>query len=167
MKYIDCYNDNKNKIFSYFYYSTWNNRELSDDLTSETFLKGFEKFDSYNDEFKFSTWIFTIARNILIDYYRKNNIDISLDEISEITHNEFLKIEEDFSEKIDLDLNMLIVREKLYLLNVVIRDIIVMKYLWDYSTKEISNITWKNEANIRKIISRWLKKLKTLLINYI
>jgi len=167
MKYIDCYNDNKNKIFSYFYYSTWHNRELSDDLTSDTFLKWFEKFDSYNDEFKFSTWIFTIARNILIDDYKKKNIDISLDETSEITHTEFLKIEEDFSAKIDLSLNMVIVKEKLLLLNISMREIIIMKYLWDYSTKEISDITWKNEANIRKIISRGLKKLKTLLINNI
>ena len=167
MKYIDFYNDNKDKIFSYFYYNTWNNRELSDDLTSDTFLKWFENFDNYNDEFKFSTWIFTIARNTLIDYYRKNNIDVSLDEISEITHNEFLKIEEDFSKKVDLELNMVVVREKLLLLNEAIRDIIVMKYLWDYSTKEISDITWKNEANIRKVLSRWLKKMEKLLINYI
>jgi DNA-directed RNA polymerase specialized sigma24 family protein len=38
-----------------------------------------------------------------------------------------------------------------------------MKYLSEFSTKEISNITGKSEPNIRKIISRWLGKLETLL----
>jgi DNA-directed RNA polymerase specialized sigma24 family protein len=38
-----------------------------------------------------------------------------------------------------------------------------MKYLSELSTKEISNITGQQETNIRKIISRWLKKLESLL----
>ena len=80
MKYIKFYNENKDKIFSYFYYNLNQNTELSEDLTSETFLKGFEKFDTYNEEYQFSTWIFTIARNLLIDFFRKKKIEITIDE---------------------------------------------------------------------------------------
>ena len=53
MKYIKFYNGNKDKIFSYFYYNLNQNLELSEDLTSETFLKWFEKFETYNEEYQF------------------------------------------------------------------------------------------------------------------
>ena len=41
MDYIEFYNKYRDKIFSYFYYNLRNDRELAEDLTSETFLKWF------------------------------------------------------------------------------------------------------------------------------
>ena len=163
MSYINHYEDFKDKVFSYFYYNLNKNRELAEDLTSETFLKWFDKFDSYNPDYKFSTWIFTIARNTLTDYFRKNKVDISLDEIGEIDYTEFLKYEQDFDRKIDNEDILLEAQDAIWKLPLVQKDIIIMKYLSEFSTKEISSITWKTEVNIRKIISRWLKKIfKTL-----
>lgn len=164
MKYIEHYNLNKDKIFSYFYYNLSKNRELAEDLTSDTFLKWFEKFETYNDEFAFSTWIFTIARNTLFDYYRKNKINVTLDESTEITHTEFLQYEQDFSKKIDIDNQMEDVYTLLNTLSESSREIVIMKYLQELTTKEISEISWKTQANVRKIISRSLQKLTTLLL---
>ena len=163
MKYIKFYNENKDKIFSYFYYNLNQNTELSEDLTSETFLKGFEKFDTYNEEYQFSTWIFTIARNLLIDFFRKKKIEITIDETTEITYSEFTQYEQDFAKKIDTDEKMKQIYQVMDQLKVDQRDIIIMKFLSELSTKEISNITGQQETNIRKIISRWLKKLESLL----
>lgn len=163
MKYIKFYNENKDKIFSYFYYNLNNDKEVAEDLTSETFLKWFEKFDTYNEEYQFSTWIFTIARNTLIDFFRKNKVEITIDETTEMTYSEFMQYEQDFANKIDTQNKMKQVYEVMDQLKEEQREIIVMKYLSEFSTKEISNITGKSEPNIRKIISRWLGKLETLL----
>jgi len=164
MKYIKFYNGNKDKIFSYFYYNLNQNLELSEDLTSETFLKWFEKFETYNEEYQFSTWIFTIARNTLIDFFRKNKIEITIDETTEITYSEFTQYEQDFAKKIDTDEKMKQVYRVMDQLSEDQREVIVMKYLSEFSTKEISHITGRWEASIRKVISRWLKRLESLLL---
>ncbi|QFR38927.1 RNA polymerase sigma factor [Candidatus Gracilibacteria bacterium 28_42_T64] len=163
MNYIDCYNQYKNKIFSYFYYNLGKDRELAEDLTSETFLKGYDKIDSYDDTFSFSTWIFKIARNKLIDHYRKDTSDVSINGDENLDIEEFIKYEGDFTRKIDTEFDMKQVYMALDKIPETYKDYIVMKYLNEFSTKEISNITGKSEANIRKIISRGLERLINIL----
>ena len=166
MNYTWYYDMYKDKIFSYFFYNLWKDTQKAEDLTSDTFLKGFEKFDLYDENYNFSTWIFTIARNTLYDFYRKQKIDISLDESDEIGLSEFTKYEQDFTKSIDTQQKMVYVYDILEKLQVAQRECIIMKYMQELSTKEISELTWKSEANIRKTISRWLgyiqKSMKTL-----
>ncbi len=163
MNYLEQYNKHKHKIYSYFIYHI-NDQDIAEDLTSETFLTGYEKIDSYNSEFEFSTWIVTIAKNKMIDYYRNNKIDISIDEISEESHCDFLKYEEDFVTEMDSEDKLNKVHKVLHRLPIIQKEIILMRYLSDLSTKEISTLTWKEEANIRKILSRWLKMIKELIL---
>ncbi|MQA89864.1 MAG: sigma-70 family RNA polymerase sigma factor [Gemmatimonas sp.] len=55
-------------------------RELAEDLAQETFVKVFNRLESYNPKYKFSSWIFKIASNLAIDTLRKKGLDtISLD----------------------------------------------------------------------------------------
>ena len=160
MNYTQYYNMYKDKIYSYFYYNLGKDIQAAEDLTSDTFLKWYEKFDSYDDTYNFSTWIFTVARNTLYDYYRKQKIDISLDVEGEIDTSEFLKYEEDFDAHIDNEFKMNHIYDLLDKLPSAQRECIVMKYMQELSTKEISELTGKNEANIRKIISRGLSFLQ-------
>ncbi len=163
MEYIDFYEQYKDKIFSYLFYNLGKDTSLAEDLTSDTFLKGFEKFESYNTSYEFSTWIFTIARNTLYDYYRKQKIDVGLDETSELTFEEFLRYEEDFDTKIDTDIKMQQVYELIEKIPKNQKEIIIMKYIQELSTQEISDMTGKSQANIRKTLSRWLHTLGNML----
>jgi RNA polymerase sigma-70 factor, ECF subfamily len=55
-------------------------RELAEDLAQETFVKVLNHIDRYRAEFKFSSWLFTIANNITIDHLRKKQLDtVSID----------------------------------------------------------------------------------------
>ncbi|HUE96603.1 MAG TPA: sigma-70 family RNA polymerase sigma factor [Longimicrobiaceae bacterium] len=55
-------------------------RELAEDLAQETFVKVFNRLDSYNPKYKFSSWIFKIASNLSIDHLRKKELHtVSLD----------------------------------------------------------------------------------------
>ena len=50
------------------------NKELAKELTIEAFGKAFNKLHSYTPKFAFSTWLYSIAKNNLIDYLRKKKL---------------------------------------------------------------------------------------------
>ncbi len=55
-------------------------REMSEDLAQETFIKVLNHIDRYRPEFKFSSWLFKIANNLTIDHLRKRQLKtISID----------------------------------------------------------------------------------------
>ncbi len=49
-------------------------RELALDFTQEVFIKAYSSLDSYQPRFKFSTWLFKIASNTVIDFWRKKKL---------------------------------------------------------------------------------------------
>jgi len=56
-------------------------RELSLEFTQEVFLKTYSSLPSYKPKYKFSTWLYKIASNFIIDYWRKKKLPtISLDQ---------------------------------------------------------------------------------------
>ncbi|MGN1212158.1 MAG: RNA polymerase sigma factor [Candidatus Cryptobacteroides sp.] len=48
-------------------------KEDVEDISAESFLKAFSQISSYNPEYKFSTWLFRIARNTAFDHISKKN----------------------------------------------------------------------------------------------
>ncbi len=62
-----------NFIFRFF-----GNYELAAELAQDTFLKCFQSLKSYDQERKFSTWLYTIAKNICIDEYKRRKHGASL-----------------------------------------------------------------------------------------
>src|SRR6476620_6491505 len=77
------------RVYSFFRYCVGDN-QLAEDLTSETFEKAWRNRERYrNNIAAFSTWLFTIARRVSQDDYRKHrHNEITLDEISNISANE-------------------------------------------------------------------------------
>ena len=58
------------------------NRELALDFTQEVFIKTYSSLSTYRSQFKFRTWLFKIASNYIIDFWRKKRIDaFSIDQI--------------------------------------------------------------------------------------
>lgn len=66
-------NRHQSKIYG-FIYSKVLDRDLSDDIFQDTFIKVIKtlKSNSYNEEGKFLPWVMRIAHNLIIDYFRKN-----------------------------------------------------------------------------------------------
>jgi RNA polymerase sigma-70 factor (ECF subfamily) len=66
-------------VFSLIYRMV-RDRELSEDLSQDTFVKILNNIDRYRPEFKLSSWLFKIANNVAIDYLRKRRLDtVSVD----------------------------------------------------------------------------------------
>ena len=61
--------------------------EEPQDIVQEAFQKAFQALPTYNPQYKFSTWLFNIARNIAIDYTRKRKISIGSSLAPDSTHS--------------------------------------------------------------------------------
>jgi len=58
---------------TYYFYKSIRNTEDAEDLKMQTFEKVHANISSYDDKFAFSTWMYAIALNCLIDHKRKEN----------------------------------------------------------------------------------------------
>lgn len=66
-----------------FIYRFYGNYELAQELTQETFLRCYQFLKSYDPERKFSTWLYTVAKNLCIDELKKQRSarEIPLDDV--------------------------------------------------------------------------------------
>jgi len=142
------------KVYSFICYRV-NDSATAEDLTSQTFLKGFERYEQF-DPFKasFKTWIYKIAQNTLIDHFRTHAVHVDL------VHAEEVVAEDNI-------LNTLITKENherahklLKKLSAEQRRLVIMR-LWDeLSYQEIAAITGKSEASLKMAFVRAMNVLK-------
>ena len=55
--------------------------DTAEDLTQEVFMKVYHSAPSYQPRAKFKTWLYQIARNRVIDYYREKKLTVALEEV--------------------------------------------------------------------------------------
>lgn len=71
----------QHRLMRYLMFLT-NKREVAEDLFQEVWIRVLKRGSQYNGKARFDTWIFTIARNLVIDLSRKRTM-ASLDEMRE------------------------------------------------------------------------------------
>jgi len=84
-KWVDLYTD---YLFSYALFKT-GNREEAEDLVQETFLSAFKNREGFQGNSTEKTWLTSILKNKIIDYYRKKKSGLSLDEYLDTTTQDF------------------------------------------------------------------------------
>ena len=117
-------------------------KEDIEDLTIETFSKAFDKLDSYDNSFAFSTWIKAIANNTLIDFFRKKDQKtISIDQQKKNQDSNNIDV---VDSSLDPE-NHLIRKQKnkhisgmVHRLKPHYRELIILRYLDEMSYNEIS-----------------------------
>lgn len=141
-------------------------KEVAEDLTSEIFEKVYKTINDFQWQgVTLSAWLFRIARNHLIDYYRKNNKfknDTSLDEIIDIVVSNSTPIEKQIEES-ETEVNLFksiseLEQEDQYL--------IYYKFYEEMSNKQISELTGISETNIGTKLHRIRKKLAKHITKY-
>jgi RNA polymerase sigma-70 factor (ECF subfamily) len=145
-------------IFRFIYFRV-KSKEDAEDLAQHVFVKAWSALPKYEHEGKsFSAWLYRIARNTTIDYWRKKK-SVPMEPDSSIFTNkpdmgdnpqEAAQRKEE-SEKI---------RNSLHLLNEDQQTILALKYIEELSNAEIAEITGKSEGAIRQVQSRGLKVLR-------
>lgn len=150
------------KIFGYILKRVVN-VEVAKDITSETFfkcLKNIEKFKWRG--ISFSSWLFKIASNEIVNFYRKGKYrPISFEKISEplSSSNPSQEIIE-AEEKLKMEKDFLILHEKIKKLPNIYQEVIVLKYFEKKKIKEIAEILGKKEGTIKSLLHRAIEKLR-------
>ena len=65
-------------VYRYFYHQT-GNLSAAEDLTSQLFLSAMKSLPRYRERGHFAAWLFTIARNLFKEYYRKKKREVPLE----------------------------------------------------------------------------------------
>ncbi|MGC9046645.1 MAG: RNA polymerase sigma factor [Minisyncoccia bacterium] len=134
-------------------------KEDAEDLTQQVFLKAWQNVKSYKPQgYVFSAWLYKIAHNTVIDYYRRNKSHKSLDAIQEIGYEISTTVLDDKNDLIKI-------KNAIYQLETTQQSVIIMKFIDELSNKEISEILGKSEGAIRVLQHRALKELKKYLEN--
>jgi len=162
---IDCQKGNKEefgrlydwyvrKIYDFIYYKT-HHKETAEDITSRVFIKALEKIDTFdNSRGFFSAWIYQIARNAVIDFYRTKKGDIGIDDIWDLVGNDNLERDIDVRQKLKS------VEDYLKKLKSEQREIIMLRVWQEMPYKEIAEIIGKSEGSCKMMFSRTINELR-------
>jgi RNA polymerase sigma-70 factor, ECF subfamily len=152
------YDKYADKIYNFIFYKTFH-KETAQDLVSVTFMKALEKLDQYDPKKgNFSSWLYRIARNNVIDHYRTKKINLNIDEFWSLSAKS--DTEKEVSAKRELNE----VREHLKKLSSEQKEIIVMRVWDELSYKEISQILGKSEAACKMMFSRAINSVRAELL---
>lgn len=141
----------KGRIFSYVYRMVRNYHD-AEDITFDTFIKCFKALSRFDTSRRFSTWLFTIAHNTTLDFFRKNNQEY---EYFDERHG----IVDDLAEKLEKKRKMEKIEKALAKLPPLDRELIILFHKEEYSYQEISEIMKIPVTTIKTRLYRARKKL--------
>ena len=142
------------RVYNFFRYRV-SDRALAEDLTAATFEKAWRgRLRFHRDLGSFSTWLFTVARNVAIDHFRRRGQDIPLEAVREqsdpVSLEETVQRNHDFA-RLNALLSQLPVREG---------ELVAFKYGAGLNNREIARLTHLSESNVGIILYRVVEKLR-------
>jgi len=144
------------KIYRFIFLKV-NSQEIAQDLTSETFLRGWESFQAKNEEIEnIQAFLYRIARNLVTDYYREKGR-------TQVVSAEFVSIvdpRQNLEEKSLLNSDVDNIKRALASLKENYQNVIIWHYLDDLPIQEVANLLDKSEEATRVLLHRALKALK-------
>ncbi|OGJ58002.1 hypothetical protein A2881_04320 [Candidatus Peribacteria bacterium RIFCSPHIGHO2_01_FULL_55_13] len=145
-------------IYTFLYRRTLD-RSTAEDLTSTVFLKAMESIRSFDPaRAPLRAWLYRIARNQLIDYYRSaSRTHVDIESIWDLASDEIATLGAERA------VNAAELHKALQKLKPMQRNIVMLRIWEDLSYKEIAEILGTSEGNAKVIFSRTLSELRTSL----
>lgn len=142
-------------LYRFFYKMLYQDETIASDFCQNLFMKIFEKSDTYNSNFKFSTWIYSMASNMCKNEYRRisrKSPTIQLDKVVSIAEPKApQKIDEDiFQSHLQQAVNKLDEKHKLCF---------VLRHQEHNSIREISQLLDCPQGTVKSRLHSTLKKL--------
>lgn len=161
--FVLLYDSYLDKIYRFLYFRT-NHQETAEDLTSQTFLKAFDKINSFDpSKGTFQSWLYQIARNLLIDHYRVPRRNVELSAASNVPADS--SPERDTEQQFTLAQ----VQNLLASLSEPAKELVVLRIWEELPYSEIAKIMDKSEASLKMQFSRIIASLRDhpLLLSFI
>lgn len=142
------------RVYNFFRYRLGDDG-LAEDLTADTFEKAWRNRARYrNDLAAFSTWLFTIAKHVATDHFRKHRTEVSIDEAGDLSGEEAVEnaiLECDDFQRLRLLLGDLPERE---------RELVALKYGAELTNRAIARVSGLSESNVGTILHRVMQQLR-------
>ena len=137
-----------------------NNIFIAEELTEDTFFRLVIKKPKYSGKSTFKSWLYAIGRNVAVDYIRHNSkiLNVSIDDVEN-----YLIEEQNLEQSYIKEENMLIVNKALNELIPEYRNVLWLTYFEEFSNKETAIILKKTERQIKNLLYRARKALKSKL----
>jgi RNA polymerase sigma-70 factor (ECF subfamily) len=143
------------RIFSYLHLSV-GNRHDAEDLTTQTFLKMLEAIGRFRwRAVPFSAWLFRIAHNVAMDHFRASRRSEPREEVPEPEPDERSSAEEEAMHAI----GRASLRELIEELSPDQKQVLTLKFVFDFSNAEVARILGKTEGAIKSLQHRALASL--------
>ncbi len=144
------------RVYNFFVYRVGDIAQ-AEDLTSTTFEKAWRARDQYrHDRAGFSTWLFSIARNVATDYFRRQRVELSLDD-SPDRPDDVARLPDRVAEEHDERARL---ADLLARLPARERELLALKYGAGMTNRDIACQTGLTESNVGTIISRTVQALR-------
>jgi RNA polymerase sigma-70 factor, ECF subfamily len=155
----------QHRLLRYLLYLT-SNREMAEDLFQEVWMRVLVRGAQFNGQARFDTWLFTIARNLVIDQRRKRTM-ASLDEIFESNTDDdrgrsFEAADDDptpFDRLANLE-DRERIAAALMQIDTLHREVLVLRFHEDLSLEEIAKVTRAPLSTVKSRLYRGMAALK-------
>jgi RNA polymerase sigma-70 factor (ECF subfamily) len=155
----------QHRLFRYLLFLT-GNQALAEDLFQETWMRVMERGHQYNAKSKFESWLFAIARNLVIDASRRKKFK-SLEELANPETDQPYDIPDDQTSSV---LQMLVAREnqqavQLSLLKIpsYYREVLLLRFHEELGLEEIATVLAAPVSTVKSRLYRGLAALKLAL----
>jgi RNA polymerase sigma-70 factor (ECF subfamily) len=158
----------QHRLLRYLLYLT-SNREMAEDLFQEVWMRVLVRGGQFNGQARFDTWLFTIARNLVIDHRRKRTMS-SLDELFDVGGGDDrpMSFEVAAGEPTPFDsFSNLEDRERiaaaLLQLDTLHREVLVLRFHEELSLEEIATVTRAPLSTVKSRLYRGMAAMKPYL----
>lgn len=150
-QFADDYNRHIDEIYRYIFFAVRQHQETAEDLASTTFMKAWSKIDQFDPEkSSMRTYLYRIARNTVIDYYKKKKS-------SSLEAEQEIPIKSKEAENADAALFWKQAKSEL---DDSAFEMLVLKYRNELSLQEIAEITEKTVDAVKSSLKRSRQKLQ-------
>lgn len=151
----ELYKENAALVY-HFLLAKCGDSQVAEELTQETFLQAIRSADRYNGSCKMSVWLCQIAKHLLYQYWRKQKINVPLEE-----EDWMLSEEPGVERQVLAREELLEVLGRLHRLPVNMREVVYLRITGDLSFREIGRIMGKSENWARVNFFRAKELLKS------
>ncbi len=146
------YNKYHRELFLYIY-SLCRNREVSEDILQETFLKAILSLRDNHTNMR--AWLYMVARNLYLNLAKKENGKVDIEQLREVSTQDYDVIAQIIARE-----NIRLLYKALQKLDAVKREVLIMQYFGGLSQKEIALILHLTPENVRVLSYRGKRELK-------
>lgn len=155
----------QHRLMRYLLFLT-GSREMADDFFQEVWMRVLTRGGQFNGKARFETWLFTIARNLVIDHRRRRTMS-SLDELFEVGSEDDRPLAFEVADQDPTPFDHLSIvedreqiAEALLHLDTLYREVLVLRFHEDMSLDEIAKVTRAPLSTVKSRLYRGLAAIK-------